>query len=223
MTDKIHKTWQPLIEAELKKPYGKKLQDFVRDERKTYKVYPAPNDTFNALKNTPLDEVKAVILGQDPYHGAGQAHGLSFSVQDGVKIPPSLRNIFAEYADDLDLHVPQSGNLSKWAKQGVLLLNTILTVREASPLSHANMGWEELTHAIIDEINVQHDHVVFILWGNYALDYSKNIDASRHNIISGPHPSPLSAHRGFFGSKPFSRANQYLIASGREPINWNLN
>ena len=179
-------------------------------------------DIFNALKYTPYEQVKAVILGQDPYHGVGQAHGLCFSVREGVEPPPSLKNIFTELHSDLGLSIPQSGELTLWAKRGVLLLNTTLTVREGRPMSHKGQGWEQLTDAIISKLNGREQPVVFLLWGSHARTKKQLITNHNHCIIESAHPSPLSAYHGFFGSRPFSRTNEFLISRGIAPINWNL-
>ncbi|HFS4779879.1 TPA: uracil-DNA glycosylase, partial [Enterococcus faecium] len=186
------------------------------------KIHPDMYHIYEALELTPYEEVKVVILGQDPYHGENQAHGLSFSVQPGVKIPPSLRNIYKELYDDLGIAPVQHGNLVSWAKQGVLLLNTVLTVREGQAYSHRGKGWERLTDTIIEKLNEREKPIVFILWGKPAQEKIKMIDKSRHIIITSPHPSPLSASRGFFGSKPFSKTNDALLALGEEPIDWQL-
>ncbi|HAP8547220.1 uracil-DNA glycosylase, partial [Enterococcus faecium] len=191
-------------------------------EYASQKIHPDMYHIYEALELTPYEEVKVVILGQDPYHGENQAHGLSFSVQPGVKIPPSLRNIYKELYDDLGIAPVQHGNLVSWAKQGVLLLNTVLTVREGQAYSHRGKGWERLTDTIIEKLNEREKPIVFILWGKPAQEKIKMIDKSRHIIITSPHPSPLSASRGFFGSKPFSKTNDALLALGEEPIDWQL-
>lgn len=219
---KLDNDWQEQIGEEFSKPYYLNIREFLKKEYKTYTVYPNPYDIFNALKFTPYSEVKVVILGQDPYHGPNQAHGLSFSVQPGVEIPPSLQNIYKELNDDLGVPIPNHGCLEEWAKQGVLLLNASLTVRAGMPASHSRIGWETFTDAVIKKLNDRQDQVVFILWGNYARSKKSMIDPKKHKIIESPHPSPLSAHRGFFGSKPFSKANQFLIEIGKEPIDWSL-
>ena len=215
--------WQSLIETYTSGPKGRALKSFVKQEREKYTVYPSAQLTFAAFKMTPFRDVKAVIYGQDPYHGAGQANGLAFSVSPGQKIPPSLDNIYKEYSSDLGYEAPKSGDLSPWASQGVLLLNSILTVREAAPLSHAEQGWEELTSAAIEKLVKERDNVVFILWGKTAGQVAGKIDTARHHIIASAHPSPLSAYRGFFGSKPFSKTNDLLTRNGIQPINWQLN
>jgi uracil-DNA glycosylase len=198
------------------------LQTFVTHERETHVVYPAPADVLAALQLTPCDSVRVMILGQDPYHGAGQAHGLSFSVRRDMPIPPSLANIFKELATDLGVAAPSHGNLEQWAAQGVLLVNSTLTVRAAEPASHQGNGWETFTDEIIRTVNKKREHVVFVLWGNAARKKRALIDTSRHTIIESAHPSPLSAHRGFFGSKPFSRTNAALAKAGQRTIKWEL-
>jgi len=214
--------WKKLIDNETKKPYMKQLKQHILDDYNTRTVYPSHKDILKALEVTPFENVRVVILGQDPYHGPGQAHGLSFSVPNGIKAPPSLVNIFKELSGDLNVSHPTSTDLTPWATQGVLLLNTTLTVLSGSPLSHANLGWETLTDEILKYLNEEKDSIVFILWGAHAQKKTVFIDQNKHLIIKSPHPSPLSAHRGFFGSKPFSRTNEYLISRGFQPINWNL-
>lgn len=214
--------WDPLLRTEASKPYWNALQSFVAQERETHVVYPAPADVLAALQLTPYAAVRLMILGQDPYHGAGQAHGLSFSVRHGTPIPPSLANIFKELATDLGAGTPSHGNLERWTAQGVLLLNSTLTVQAAEPASHQGNGWETFTDEIIRTVNNKREHVVFVLWGNTARKKRAFIDTSRHTIIESAHPSPLSAHRGFFGSKPFSRANAALATAGQPPIDWQL-
>ena len=217
--------WNPVLRAELVKPYWAPLQTFVADERAKGPVYPPKDEVFAALHLTPFEETKVLILGQDPYHGPGQAHGLCFSVQPGVATPPSLVNIFKELHDDLGVAIPDHGNLGPWARQGVLLLNTTLTVRAHAAASHQGKGWETFTDAVIDAVAGKTERVVFVLWGASARKKKARILASgadRHTIIESAHPSPLSAHNGFFGSKPFSRANAALVEAGREPIEWSL-
>lgn len=214
--------WNPVLRAELGQPYWCELQRFVADERAHHDVYPPESDVFAALHLTPLAQVKVLILGQDPYHGRGQAHGLCFSVRPGTPIPPSLRNIFAELHTDLGIEAPADGDLRPWARQGVLLLNATLTVRAHQAASHRGQGWERFTDQVIRAVDERPDTVVFILWGNSARAKSQLIDTTRHVVIESPHPSPLSAHRGFFGSRPFSRANAALIAAGRDPVDWQL-
>lgn len=213
--------WNPLLRGEFEKPYWHQLQQFVRDERSSGVVYPRHEEVFAALHLTPYADVRVVILGQDPYHGAGQAHGLCFSVQHGVAVPPSLLNMFKELRDDLGISPASHGNLTKWAQQGVLLLNTTLTVRAGSAGSHHGKGWETFTDEVIRVVNTR-DFVVFVLWGANARRKKSLIDASRHTVIESAHPSPLSAHNGFFGSRPFSRINAALEASGHSAIDWAL-
>ena len=212
--------WNPLLRAEFDKDYWRELMAFVADERSRAEVYPPHDEVFAALHLTPYAEVKVLILGQDPYHGPGQAHGLCFSVRPGVSKPPSLANIEKELADDLGVAVPDHGSLEAWARQGVLLLNATLTVRARTAGSHQKKGWERFTDEVISVVNAKPERVVFILWGSYARKKKAQIDTSRHTVIESPHPSPLSAHRGFFGSRPFSRANEALVAAGREPVDW---
>lgn len=200
----------------------KKIRQFLIEEYKTHIVYPDMYDIFNCFKYTPFDKVKVVLLGQDPYHNEGQAHGLCFSVQEGVKNPPSLENIYKELVDDIGCPMPKSGTLTKWAKEGVLLLNTSLTVREHAANSHAKCGWAWFTDSVIRLVSEQKENVVFILWGGNARSKKALIDESKHHIIESVHPSPLSAYGGFFGSKPFSKTNAYLIQKGLSPINWDL-
>jgi len=214
--------WLPVVEEETKKEYYKKLYTFLKDEYSHHIIYPKSDDIFNALHLTPLSRVKVVILGQDPYHNPGQACGLSFSVNDGVPLPKSLINIYKELYDDLGIKPAKTGNLEKWFKQGVFLLNAVLTVEENSPASHSNLGWQDFTDYIITTISKENDNVVFILWGAYARGKRKLIDQTKHKIIESAHPSPLSAYRGFFGSKVFSETNNYLKEVGKEPIDFNL-
>lgn len=214
--------WNPVLRGEFEEPYWAELQAFVAEERQRHAVYPPHDEVFAALHLTPLAEVKVVILGQDPYHGPGQANGLCFSVRDGVALPPSLKNIFAELHNDLGAPHPRSGDLTPWARQGVLLLNTSLTVRAGQAGSHRGRGWEIFTDKVIAAVNTSPDPVVFILWGSSARRKQDLIDTSRHHVITSAHPSPLSAHRGFFGSRPFSRANAALVAAGRTPVDWTL-
>lgn len=218
----IENDWKDALGEEFHKQYYRDLYYFVQQEYNTHIIYPSANDLFNAFSFTPLHEVKVVILGQDPYHGEGQAHGLCFSVQKGVKIPPSLVNIYKELQDDLGCYIPNNGCLEKWAKQGVLLLNTVLTVRAHAPMSHQGKGWEQFTDAVIHSVNTQDRPIVFILWGKPAQMKRKMLTNPKHLIIEGPHPSPLSAYRGFFGSKPFSQANEFLESHGVEPIDWQI-
>ncbi|WP_108669042.1 uracil-DNA glycosylase [Peribacillus acanthi] len=212
--------WNLLLEEEFLKDYYVKLREFLKHEYSTTTVFPASDDIFNALHSTSYHDVKAVILGQDPYHGKGQAHGMSFSVQPQVAIPPSLKNIYKELQGDLGFPIPNHGYLKKWAEQGVLLLNTVLTVREGQANSHKGLGWEIFTDRIISVLNDRDKPMVFILWGSPAYSKSKLIDRNKHFIVSSPHPSPLSAYRGFFGSKPFSETNRILREMGEEEIDW---
>jgi uracil-DNA glycosylase len=214
--------WNPILRGELDKPYWHELQAFLTEERGRHAVYPPAPEVFRALHLTPYADTKVLILGQDPYHGRGQAHGLCFSVRPDVAVPPSLVNIYKELAADLGIRPPSHGNLEPWARQGVLLLNAVLTVRAGNANSHQGKGWEQFTDAVIRAVNDKPERVVFILWGGYARRKKGLIDRSRHFVIESPHPSPLSAHNGFFGSRPFSRANEALVAAGREPVDWNL-
>ncbi|MGL5820362.1 MAG: uracil-DNA glycosylase [Sarcina sp.] len=214
--------WKPLLQNEFEKEYYLNLREFLKEEYRIKTIYPHMNDIFNALHYTSFKEVKVLLLGQDPYHGAGQAHGLSFSVKKGVRIPPSLRNIYKELNSDLGCYIPNHGFLESWAKQGVLMLNTALTVREGQPNSHKGKGWEILTDKIIELLNEREDPVVFILWGANAISKERLITNERHFIIKSVHPSPLSASRGFFGSKPFSKTNEFLKSINKEPINWQI-
>lgn len=213
--------WNPVLRSEFEKPYWGRLMQFVAHERATYEVYPPDDEVFAALHLTPLADVKVVILGQDPYHGPGQAHGLCFSVRPGIRVPPSLQNIHRELHDDLDMALPGHGNLEAWAGEGVLLLNTSLTVRANEAASHQRQGWETFTDEVIDTVNAKPERVVFILWGAAARKKAALVDR-QHVVIESPHPSPLSAHRGFFGTKPFSRANAALVEAGRTPVDWTI-
>jgi uracil-DNA glycosylase len=217
----IPKSWREVLRTETSQPYFTKLTEFVARERASHRVFPSEDHVFTALQLTAPYAVRVVIVGQDPYHGDGQAHGLSFSVQRGMRIPPSLRNIFIELHDDLDLPLPTNGNLEPWANQGVLLLNSTLTVREGEAGSHSGNGWETFTDAIISHLGSQQQHIVFILWGAHAAKKSSLID-HRHTVITSVHPSPLSAHRGFFGSRPFSRTNHALLDHHQPEIDWRL-
>jgi uracil-DNA glycosylase len=219
---KIEESWKSVLKEEFQKPYFEGLKSFLVEEKKHHTIYPNGTNIFAAFDNTPFDKVEVVILGQDPYHGVGQAHGLSFSVQDGVPHPPSLQNIFKELRDDLGCAIPKSGNLTAWAKQGVFLLNTVLTVRSSEANSHRGQGWENFTDAVIKLLSAQKEHLVFILWGSPAGAKASLIDSKKHLILRAPHPSPLSSYRGFFGSKPFSKSNHYLINNGKKPIEWCL-
>ena len=218
----IDDTWYHVLQDEFKKDYWHSLTETVRKLYKTKTVYPEPNNMFNAFDSTPFDKVKVVIIGQDPYHGYGQAHGLSFSVKESIKIPPSLRNIYKELHSDLDLPIPKTGNLQSWADQGVLMLNTVLTVEANNANSHKDLGWEIFTKAAIEAISRELKNVVFILWGKQAQSLCSILDDKKHHILSSAHPSPLSAHNGFFGCKHFSKSNDYLIKQGQGPIDWSI-
>ncbi|MDX9728427.1 MAG: uracil-DNA glycosylase [Bacteroidales bacterium] len=220
MDVKIETGWREKLREEFEKEYFIALTDFVREEYRTRQVFPPGNRIFNAFDLCPFDRVKVVIIGQDPYHNIGQAHGLCFSVTDGTDYPPSLVNIFKELNRDLGVPVPASGNLERWARQGVLLLNAILTVRAHQALSHQNKGWERFTDAAISILNSDRDNIVFMLWGAYAQNKGVSIDPSRHLVLKTVHPSPLSAHRGFFGCSHFSKCNEWLRSRGLEPIEW---
>lgn len=223
MKQLISESWSSHLASEFEQPYISELVNFLDEQEASGKViYPARKNWFTAFAATAFDDVKVVILGQDPYHGAGQAHGLSFSVQPGQKIPPSLRNIYKELASDIDIEVPEHGCLTDWAKQGVLLLNTTMTVEEKKPASHQGQGWERFTDAVIRQLNDKREHLVFMLWGNFAQSKAELIDADRHLILKAAHPSPFSAHRGFLGCQHFSRANAYLTEHGMSPIDWSL-
>lgn len=216
-------SWAPIIKPLFRQEYMKRLSAFVQEERRRYEVYPPQELVFNAFRLTPFSEVKVVILGQDPYHNVGQAHGLSFSVPEGIAFPPSLKNIFAELSTDIEgFQIPSSGDLTKWAKQGVLLLNATLTVRAHQAASHQKQGWERFTDEIIAKVSSELEHVVFLLWGSYAQQKAALIDASKHLVLKAVHPSPLSVYRGFFGCRHFSKANAYLQAHGKQPIDWRL-
>jgi uracil-DNA glycosylase len=219
----LEESWQKVLGGEFDKPYMQALRAFLRGEKDKRKViYPKSSNIFNAFALTPFDAVKVVIIGQDPYHGPHQAHGLCFSVQDGVKPPPSLVNIYKELQTDLGIHRPNHGHLEHWAKQGVLLLNSVLTVEQGLANSHQGKGWEQFTDRAIAVLNEQKSHLVFILWGSYAQRKGSIIDPTRHCVLKSVHPSPLSATQGFFGSKPFSKTNQYLQAQGKSIIYWHL-
>lgn len=220
---KVPLTWKEVLSGEREEPYFQKLMAFVDSERAAGKIiYPKKTDVFNALASTSFEEVRVVILGQDPYHGPGQAHGLCFSVQPGVTPPPSLINIFKELSNDLGLPMPSHGCLLKWAKQGVLLLNAVLTVEQGKAGSHANMGWERFTDRVVSELNRHRRGLVFVLWGAYAQKKGEMIDRSRHNVLMAPHPSPFSADRGFFGCKHFSQTNAILKKQGLPEVDWSL-
>lgn len=214
--------WNEVLAEEFEKDYYLKLREFLIEEYRTRTIYPDMNDIFNALKMTSFEDVKVVILGQDPYHGPNQAHGLSFSVNKGVRIPPSLLNIYKELSSDIGCYIPNNGYLKKWAEQGVLMLNTSFTVRAGEANSHRGKGWEILTDRIIEIISDNKEKVVFILWGNNAISKEKLIDSSKHLVLKSVHPSPLSASRGFFGTKPFSKTNDYLIANDKKAIDWQI-
>jgi uracil-DNA glycosylase len=218
----IEESWKTVLKDEFESQYFQDLTDFLREEKKKYTIYPPGQQIFSAFNHTPFNRVKVVILGQDPYHGPGQAHGLCFSVPDGIPPPPSLINIFKEIRSDLGIPVPTSGNLTKWASQGVLLVNAILTVRADTPASHQNKGWEKFTDAVIRTLSEKRKNLVFLLWGNYAQAKESIIDSERHFILKSVHPSPLSANRGFFGCKHFSKTNQILEELGLNPIDWSL-
>ncbi len=220
MDVKIEPTWKDQLHEEFDKNYFVRLTDFVKKEYLARKTFPPARLIFNAFDNTPFDKVKVVILGQDPYHNDGQAHGLSFSVNDGVQQPPSLVNIFKEINRDLGIPIPTSGNLTRWANQGVLLLNATLTVQAHMAGSHQGKGWEMFTDAAIRKLSEKRENIVFLLWGSYAQRKAEFIDPSKHLILKSPHPSPLSAHRGFIGNNHFSLTNQYLESKGIEPIKW---
>ncbi|WP_010322532.1 uracil-DNA glycosylase [Marinobacterium stanieri] len=216
-------SWQPWLQPEFDQPYMQSLKAFLQAEKDAHKViFPHSSSWFHALEATPLDQVKVVIIGQDPYHQPGQAHGLCFSVKPGVRVPPSLVNIYKELNTDLGITPASHGFLESWAQQGVLLLNAVLTVEQSNANAHQGKGWEQFTDRVIQLVNEQCEHVVFMLWGSYAQKKGARIDQSRHLVLKSPHPSPLSAHRGFFGCRHFSQANQWLQEQGREAINWQL-
>lgn len=218
----IGNDWDEILKGEFEKPYYLKLREFLKEEYKNNIIYPDMHDIFNALKYTPYKDTKVLILGQDPYHGENQAHGLAFSVKPGVKTPPSLLNMYKELNSEFECFIPNNGFLVPWTKQGVLLLNTALTVRAHEANSHKGKGWETFTDHIIETLNLREDPVIFVLWGNNARSKKKLIDTNKHYIIESAHPSPLSASRGFFGSKPFSKVNDILIKLGKEPIDWQI-
>jgi len=219
----IDDSWKTVLNEEFQSDYFLKLKQFLIKEKKEQQIFPPSSLIFSAFDQTPFDKVKVVILGQDPYHGPGQAQGLCFSVPKGIRIPPSLVNIFKELENDIQCHIPKSGNLEKWTKEGVLLINATLTVRAHQAGSHQKKGWEQFTDAVIKKISEQKENIVFILWGNYAQGKTKYIDESKHFVIKSVHPSPLSANRGgFFGSQPFSKTNNYLESKNIQPINWCL-
>jgi len=220
MNVRIEPSWKEVLAGEFEKDYFSILVSFVKSEYENHKVYPHPKSIFRAFDKTPFDKVKVVILGQDPYHGHGQANGLAFSVSESVAAPPSLENIYKEIADDLGKEMPNTGSLEHWAEQGVLLLNTTLTVRAGNAGSHQGKGWEQLTDAAIVELGKRRKNIVFLLWGSHAQKKGELINKRDHFVLEAPHPSPLSAHRGFFGCRHFSTANAYLIMHGKSPINW---
>jgi uracil-DNA glycosylase len=222
LLENIDDSWKKQLCSEFDKPYFLTLMRFIEAEMREQTIYPKSDDIFNAFAMTPFDKLKVVVLGQDPYHGENQAHGLAFSVQEGMALPPSLKNIFQEYSSDLGYAMPKSGNLTKWAEEGVFLLNAVLTVRAHEAHSHKNRGWEIFTDEVIRTISAHKEHVVFILWGKPAQAKSKLIDRSKHLILEASHPSPLSSYRGFFGSSPFSKTNAYLEANGVKEIDWKL-
>lgn len=222
--DEIHiPDWETLLAPEKEKKYFHDILDFLKTERAKGKhIYPTQSNVFHAIESTPFSAIKVVIIGQDPYHNPGQAHGLAFSVPRGIKPPPSLVNIFKELKSDCGIEIPNHGCLESWAAQGVLLLNTVLTVEENKPHSHANIGWEQFTDAIIQRINQHPDAIIFLLWGSHAQKKQDLIDTKKHIILTAPHPSPLSAHRGFLGCKHFSKTNEFLKKSGRIPVDWRI-
>jgi uracil-DNA glycosylase len=220
MDVKIAPSWKERLQQEFHKPYFEQLIDFVKSEYKTHTVYPPGKEIFNAFDACEFDQTKVVIIGQDPYHGEGQANGLCFSVHDGIRMPPSLVNIFKEIQNDIRKPIPKSGDLRRWATQGVLLLNATLTVRASTPGSHQNKGWETFTDAVIKTISDEKENVVFLLWGSYAQKKGQVIDIKKHHVLQSPHPSPFSADRGFFGNKHFSKTNTYLRSKGLKEIDW---
>ena len=220
---KLHPSWLNVLKDEFELPYMKNLKSFLLTQKQQGKViFPKGENIFNALNSTPLEKVKVVIIGQDPYHGPNQAHGLCFSVNKGIAIPPSLKNIYKELHDDIGFQVPNHGNLQSWANQGVLLLNSVLTVNQSMAGSHQNKGWETFTDKIISELNQHHTHIVYMLWGSYAHKKGASINPNENLILKTVHPSPLSAHRGFFGCQHFSKCNKYLIENGIQPIDWKI-
>lgn len=216
----IEKSWKALLQDEFISPYFQKLKDFLIDEKKSSDVYPPGSQIFSAFNHTPVENTKVVIIGQDPYHGKGQAHGLCFSVPRGIKKPPSLVNIFKEINDDLEIDIPEHGNLESWAKQGVLLLNATLTVRANQAGSHQNKGWETFTNAAIQKLSSEKNQLIFLLWGNYAIAKKELIDTTKHHVLTTTHPSPFSVYRGFLGCKHFSKTNELLNQMGMDEINW---
>ncbi len=220
MDVRLESSWKAQLKEEFEKPYFLRLAEFVRRAYASKTVYPPPKRIFAALESVPFEKVRVVVLGQDPYHGPGQAHGLCFSVPDGVPKPPSLQNIFKEIRADLGLPIPESGNLQHWADQGVLLLNATLTVEDGNAGSHQGQGWEEFTDAVVKKLNEHRSGIVFLLWGAYAQKKGAHIDRTKHRVLQAPHPSPLSAHNGFFGCKHFSQTNAELVSKGEAPIAW---
>ena len=219
----IEKSWKKVLQKEFNSDYFINIKSTLINEQKNFTIYPPSKDIFKAFNTTPFDDVKVVIIGQDPYHGIGQAHGLSFSVQDGIKFPPSLENIFKELKTDLNIPYPANGNLTSWAKQGVLLLNASLTVRESDPNSHQNIGWQKFTDSVIQQLSEKREGIIFLLWGGFANKKGAKIDRKKHHILTTGHPSPLSANRGYwFGNKHFSKTNKLLISMGKNPIDWNV-
>lgn len=218
----IDNEWLPYLKAEFSKPYYKALYEFIKNEYSEKVIYPPSGEIFSALMHTPIDKIKVVLLGQDPYHEPGQAHGMSFSVKPGVKTPPSLQNMYKELKDELGLYIPNNGYLMKWAHQGVLLLNTVLTVRRGEANSHKGKGWEQFTDAVISAVNTQDRPIVYFLWGSNARSKKNLINNPKHLVLEAPHPSPLSAYNGFFGCGHFKRANEFLKANGLKPIDWQI-
>lgn len=219
----IEESWKNLLIEDFNSSSFMDLRSFLKSEKESQTIFPAGADIFSAFNSTPFDKVKVVIIGQDPYHGEGQAHGLSFSVPKGIKLPPSLKNIFKELKNDLGFDIPDHGNLTSWAEQGVLLLNATLTVRKGVPGSHQGRGWEAFTDAVISKLSGRRENLVFLLWGRFAQEKSVLIDGTKHLILKAAHPSPFSAHSGFFNCRHFSKTNSYLLNNGIEPVNWNLN
>ncbi len=222
MTVQLEASWLAVLKDEFDKDYMKNLKTFLVEEQQQHTVYPPNAEIFAAFEHTPFDKVRVVILGQDPYHGPGEAHGLSFSVKKGIRVPPSLRNIYKELHSDLELSIPPHGNLSEWAERGVLLLNTVLTVRHKTANSHQKKGWEQLTDKAISELSTRRENIVFILWGSKAKAKLGLIDENKHHVIQSAHPSPLAVRYGFFGSKPFSKTNAFLKSIGTTPIDWSI-
>jgi len=219
---KIEDSWHLLLSEEFKKPYFNQIREFIRCEYQKHTIYPKGSDIFRAFNLTPLDSVKGVIIGQDPYHGPGHAHGLCFSLKPGIDTPPSLKNIYKEINSDLGIEVPKTGYLQRWAEQGVLMLNNVLTVRKGKPNSHKNSGWEIFTAKVIEKISREKEGIVFFLWGNSAQKKENLIDSRKHLVLKAPHPSPLSAYNGFFGCRHFSKSNNYLISKNKKPIDWKV-